>query len=249
MEGINYNLLPHFELFFGTVAIGLSIALVYFILKKLFLPMFLTENRRERLLGNIRLLEKIFWAVFIAIIAVSLILSHAIVGLTLVLFIGGVLWKSINNYLLGLIFQMGNKYKIGQIIRYGETQGTIRAFNNRSLELELEGGEYLDLPYRLFAGGPVFRPSSKSGIMSHPVELLLPKPCQLEREENRIRHRLLSLPWVLPNQKIVFEHLADEPTHYKIRVTLYGIDLNHLYKAEQVVKGMYEGGKEVPVNP
>ena len=240
MDEIKYNLLPHFELFFGTVAIGLMIALVYFILKRIFLPVATSENNRDRLFGNIHLLEKIFWIVFIVIIGVSLILSHIIVGLTLVLFIGGVMWKSINNYLLGLVYQIGNKYKIGQIIRHQNTQGSIKTFNNLTLELELEGGEFLDIPYRHFAREPVYRTSSKSGIKSHPVDLFIPKPCVLEKEENRIRRRLLSLPWVLPNQKIVFEHLADEPSQYKIRVTIYGIDLNHLYKAEQAMKGMYE---------
>ena len=240
MEEISYNLLPRFDLFFGTVAIGLAIAIIYFILKKIFLPVITSEKNRDRLIGKIYLLEKILWLAFVVIVAVSLILSHAIVGLTLVLFIGGIMWKSINNYLLGLVFQMGNKYKIGQIIRNQDTQGSIKTFNNLSLELELEGGEFLDIPYRHFARGPVFRTSSKSGIMSHPVELVIPKPCYLEKEEGLIRRRLLSLPWVLPNQKFVFEHLADEPKQYRIRVTIYGIDLNHLYKAEQAIKEMYE---------
>lgn len=240
MEGINHNLLPHFELFFGTFAIGIIIAVIYFILKKIFLPVFISKNNQESLFRNILILEKIFWAVFVAFMAGSLILSHALVGITLVFFIGGALWKSINNYLLGLVFQTGNKYKIGQVIRHQNTQGTIMAFNNRSLELELEGGEFLDIPYRHFANSPVFRPSSKSGIMSHHFDLTILKPCKLDKEESRIRSRLLALPWVLPTQKIVFEHLADEPQYYKIQLTIYGIDLNHLYKAEQSVKRMYE---------
>jgi small-conductance mechanosensitive channel len=240
MEVINNNLLPRVDLFFGTVVIGLTVALIYFILKKIFIPMIISKSNRDRLLGNIQLWDKIFWLVLIVIFSVSLILSHIIVGLTLVLFIGGIMWKTINNYLLGLIFQMGNKYKIGQIIRHQDFQGSIKTFNNLSLELELEGGEFLDIPYRQFAQGTVLRTSSKSGIKSHVVELLIPKPCYLEREEGRIRGKLLSLPWVLPSQKIVFEHLSDEPSHYKIRVTIYGIDLNHLYKAEQAMKEMYE---------
>lgn len=239
MEEMNYNLLPRFELFFGTVALGLAIALIYFILKKIFIPVLTSKGKGKRVLSNIHLLEKILWLVFMVIIAVSLILSHLVVGMTLVLFLGGIMWKSINNYLLGLVFQMGNKYKIGQIIRHEDAQGAITTFNNLSLELELEGGEFLDIPYRYFARSPVFRTSSKSGIKSHPVDLVIPKPCHLEKEEDRIRRRLLSLPWVLPNQKIVFEHLADEPSQYRIRVTIYGIDLNHLYKAEQAMKEMY----------
>ncbi|MFT7605147.1 MAG: small-conductance mechanosensitive channel, partial [Saprospiraceae bacterium] len=148
-------------------------------------------------------------------------------------------WKPINNYFLGLIYMAGDTYSVGQRIRYNQQQGTIRAFNNLTLEMELEDGESLDIPYRYFADTTIIRTSPQSGVMSHTIKLPIAKPCDLEIEKQRIKGMLLALPWVLPAQKIVFEHLADEEDQYMIKVTVQGIDKNHLYKVENKIKSMY----------
>ncbi|RMG81793.1 MAG: hypothetical protein D6714_12360 [Bacteroidetes bacterium] len=243
MEGINYNLLPHFDLFFQTVFIGLLVVGVYLVLKRLLLPLPTTDRPRTTLYFRLDFVEKMFWPLFFILIGISLILSHAIVGLTLFVFITGILWRPLNNYFLGLIFRVGKNYKVGQRIRYRNTQGTIRAFNNMSLEMELEGGEYLDIPYRHFAGADIFRTSSKSGIMSYSITLPVAKPCDLEAEKRQIKTWLLSMPWVLPNQKMVIEHLADEPDRYLLKITVHGIDKNHLYKVENALKNRFRAAE------
>ncbi|GJM31527.1 MAG: hypothetical protein DHS20C18_05280 [Saprospiraceae bacterium] len=200
---------------------------------------------QQKLLARVKYFEKLFWPVFIIFIGISLILSHIVVGLALCLFFAGVLWKTINNYFLGLIYMAGNNYTIGQRISYDNQKGTIKAFNNLTMEMELEGGESLDIPYSYFADTTIIRTSPQSGIMSHTINIPIAKPCDLEQEKQRVKSMLLALPWVLPNQKIVFEHIADEKDQYLIKVIVHGIDKSHMYKVETKFKSMYLNGGRI----
>ena len=101
-----------------------------------------------------------------------------------------------------------------------------------TLEMELEHGDFLDIPYRHFAEAIIVRTSPQSGIMSHSISMKLTKPCDLEKEKQRLKNRLLTMPWVLPNQKIAFELMAEELTHYRIKVKVQGIDKDHWDKVE-----------------
>lgn len=239
MGDIKYNLIPQFGMVFWTIIIGFAIAGTYLILKKIFLPAMASGRAKQRLLIRIGYLEKLFWPVFILFIGVSLILSHTIAGLAICLFLAGVFWKPINNYFLGLLYLIGKTYSVGQRIRYQERNGTIKAFHNLTLEMELEDGESLDIPYSYFADTTIIRTSPQSGIMSHTINLPVAKPCNLELEKQRIKGLLLTLPWVLPNQKIVFEHISEDDHHYLIKVIVHGIDKNHLFKVETKIKSMY----------
>lgn len=239
MNTIKYNLLPNFSLVIWTIIIGIALAGAYLILKKIFLASLAPGQTKQKLTDRMAYGEKLFWPVFIICMATSLIISQVVVGLALCLFTAGVLWKPINNYFLGLIYMAGDTYSVGQRIRYKKQQGTIRAFNNLSLEMELEDGESLDIPYSYFADATIIRTSPQSGVMSHTVKLPIAKPCDLEVEKQRIKGMLLALPWVLPAQKIVFEHLSEDEEQYLIKVTVQGIDKNHLYKVENKIRAMY----------
>ena len=160
-------------------------------------------------------------------------------GLALCIFLSGIFWKPINNYFLGIIYLVGKTYSVGQRIKYQDRQGTISAFNNLTLEMQLEGGESLDIPYSQFASSAVVRTSPQSGVMSHAITIPVIKPCDLEKEKQRIKAILLGLPWVLPNQKIVFEHISDETDKYLIKAIVHGIEKNHMYKVERKIKSMY----------
>jgi mechanosensitive ion channel-like protein len=239
MNGITYNQIPNFGLVIWTIIIGIAIAGAYIILKKIFLSSMAAGQTKQKWLGRMEYGEKLFWPVFIVSIGTSLIISQVIVGLALSLFLVTLLWKTINNYFLGLVYMAGSTYTVGQRIRYNNQQGTIRAFNNLTLEMELEDGESLDIPYSFFADTTIIRTSPQSGVLSHTMKLPVAKPCDLEIEKQRIKSMLLALPWVLPSQKIVFEHLEDEEDHFLIKVTIQGIDKNHMYKVENKIKSMY----------
>ena len=227
-----------------TIVLGLIIAGIYIAIKRLFLPDMPQGTVRSFLARKIILIEKSYWAIFIISLGVSAILSQPIVGLSLCLFCTAVLWKPLHNYFLGLVYLAGQTYFVGQRIRYNDHLVTIKSFNNISLEMELDNGESMDVPYHDFAEAIVIRSSPKSGIISQHILLKIAKPCVLVKEENQIRATLLSLPWVLPRQKIIFERISEEVSHYNLKVTVHGLDKNHLDKVASRIKSMYQSTQE-----
>lgn len=169
-----------------------------------------------------------------------MIIIQPIVGLSIGIFSTVVLWKPIHNYLLGLIYLAGKTYFVGQRIRYNNQLVTLKAFRNISIELELDDGELMDVPYHDFADSNIVRSSPQSGVLSHSMILSIPKPSILESEEERIKALLLSLPWVVPRHKIVFERLSEDLNQYTIKVIVHGIDKNHLHRVEYKIKSLYQ---------
>lgn len=58
-----------------------------------------------------------------------------------------------------------------------------------------------------------------------------------------IRSYLLSMPYVLPNQKIAIEHLADEDNRYLIKVIIHGLDKQQMYLVEDRLKTVFTKGE------
>ncbi|MFT6336083.1 MAG: hypothetical protein ACI86M_000802 [Saprospiraceae bacterium] len=58
-----------------------------------------------------------------------------------------------------------------------------------------------------------------------------------------IRVSLLSMPYVLPNQKITIEHLSDEDHRYLIKVIIHGLDKQQMYEVEVRLKAAFTKGE------
>ena len=81
--------------------------------------------------------------------------------------------------------------------------------------------------------------SSQSRVMSHAIVVRISKPCDLEEEKQKIQAILIALPWVLPNQQIVFEPLSDDANQCNMKVIVHGLDKDHLLKVENKLLSKY----------
>jgi len=109
------------------------------------------------------------------------------------------------------------------------------------IDLDLEGGGTLDIPYSQFANTTIIRSSPMSGVLSHRFKLAMYKPLNLLQEKEKISSLLLSIPWVLPNQKISFEYGTEDDKSYVINVLVLGIDKEQLQRVGSRVKMHYAG--------
>ena len=106
------------------------------------------------------------------------------------------------------------------------------------------GGVYYVLsrslgPYDTFSNAIVVRSSPKSGVLSHSIELAISKPCDIAQVKQSIHMFLLSMPYVLQNQKIAIEHLSDEEQRYLIKVIIHGLDKQQMYVVEGKLKAIF----------
>jgi len=235
--------LPGYGKVIWTTLIGLLIGLAYGLIKRIILPALGHGRKAKQWRWRLDIIERLYLPVLGLTIIASILVSRPLVGFVLSAIIVLILYKPFKKYVLGVIYNAGKTYSVGQRIIVRGKHGSIRAFNALSLELELEEGSMLDIPYDVFSNAIVVRSSPKSGVLSHSIELAISKPCHIDQVKQSIHKYLLSIPYVLPNQKIVIEHLSDEDHRYLIKVIIHGLDKQQMYLVEGRLKAKFGKGE------
>ncbi len=245
MQQLLNNELPGYRNVIWTLLIGLLIGLVYRLINRVILPaLSLGQGRNAKQWGRrLDIIEGLYLPVLGLAVLLSILVSRPLIGVVISAIIFLVFYKPIKKYALGVIYRAGDTYSIGQRIIVQGKHGSIRSFNSLSLEMELEEGSVLDIPYDVFSDEIVVRSSPKSGVLSHSIELAISKPCDIAQVKQAIHIHLLSMPYVLPNQKIAIEHLADEQHRYLIKVIIHGLDKQQMYLVEGRLKAIFVKGE------
>ncbi len=236
------NGLPGYGYVIWTVFIGLLIGLAYGLIKRILLPALGHGRRARQWRWRLDIIERLYFPVLSLAVLVSILVSRPLVGVVIATILVLLLYKPMKNYVLGVIYHAGNTYSIGQRILVSNQHGSIHSFNALSLEMELDEGSMLDIPYDIFSNAIVVRSSPKSGVLSHSIELAISKPCDIAQVKQSIRACLLSMPYVLPNQKIAIEHLSDEEHRYLMKVIIHGLDKQQMYEVEGRLKAIFTKG-------
>lgn len=243
MQQLLNNELPGAGYVVWTVLIGLLIGLAYRLIKRILLPALGHGRKARQWQWRLDIIERLYLPILALAILVSILISSPLVGVVLTTILVLLLYKPMKNYVLGVIYHAGNIYAIGQRIIVRNQHGSIHSFNTLSLEMELGDGSMLDIPYDIFSSAIIVRSSPKSGVLSHSIELAISKPCDIANVKQSIRVSLLSMPYVLPNQKITIEHLSDKDDHYLIKVIIHGLDKNQMYEVESRLKATFTKGE------
>jgi len=217
-----------------------AIAFSYALIKRVML-IGLGEGLRSALWQwRFQLVEDIFLPIMTLILLISLTISLPLVGVVVAAILLMVFLKPLKNFISGLLYRIGDTYTIGQRIKIDGVEGAIRNFRPLSVELALEEGGILDIPYSRFTEATILRISANSGVLSHVIQLKLSKPCNLEREELKVKQSLFAIPYVLPNHKISLEHVSESSEYHLIDVTIHGIDKTQMHKVEERLKSKME---------
>ncbi len=222
-----------------TIFLGLGVAVVMYIWKKIYLSNNISNSESSKISNRVLIFEKLFWTLFIVALAISTILSNPLIGLVLTGIFTGLLWKNISNFLQGLLYQLGHDFNIGQSIMFEGKQSVIKSFRNLALEMQLEDGATMLIPYFKFSDSTIIRSSPRTGVLSHSLEILIQKPCDIELEKQKLKSIIVSMPWVIANQKLIFEHKNENQESYQLKIILHGIDQDQMYKVENKLRSKY----------
>ena len=239
MQQLLNNELPGYGNIIWTVFIGLLIGLAYRLFKRILLPALGYGRKAGQWRWRLEIIERLYLPFLTVAVLMSMLVSRPLVGVVITTILVLILYKPMKNYVLGVIYNAGNIYSIGQRISVSSQHGSIHSFNSLSLEMELDDGSMLDIPYDIFSNAIVVRSSPKSGVLSHSIELAISKPCDITEIKQSIHGSLLSMPYVLPNQKITIEHLSDEEHRYLIKVIIHGLDKQQMYEVEGSLKAIF----------
>ncbi|MGK0314581.1 MAG: hypothetical protein ACI86M_000801 [Saprospiraceae bacterium] len=165
MQRLLNNELPGLGYVIWTVFIGLLVGLAYGLIKRILLPVLGQGRKGRQWHWRLEIIERLYLPVLVLAVLVSILVSRPLVGVVVTTILVLVLYRPMKNYVLGVIHHAGNIYSIGQIISVSGQHGSIHSFNALSLEMELDDGSMLDIPYAIFSNAIVVRSSPKSGVL------------------------------------------------------------------------------------
>lgn len=188
--------------------------------------------------SNWPLVERIFWVVFSLVSVAAFIKPNPILGSILIAALAAAFWRFIRNYITGIIVLSQRDFQVGQSIRFEGYSGKIKALHSTKCEIELTDSarEILLIPYADF--------SHKLIIKTSPAEHLTIATTYIDFEgstdqlfnESIISSALVNNPWIAYDDESVIQLVEETESGQRFKVTLRGIDSNHLKRAERMLK-------------
>ncbi len=184
--------------------------------------------------------ELIFWLIFLSwfvIIFSEADELYAFVVLAVLLMV--IFWISrfwIKDIIAGVVFRSSTRLKVEDQLHFGEIKGTIKKFNNYSLELETPDNKTVFIPYAKLVDAVNIKSDRTSQSIGYTFKLECPRPVELDIIISQIKSTILSSPWVSVNRMPVITLTAQSKESYTFEVTVFPIDQTFAGKIENLVK-------------
>jgi len=180
------------------LAIAASIIIATFwILKRFILPLVKRRKTVQLMETWILRLEVLSWFAFIMFAIYRLLLHNlpmTLVFLGLFILGGMSFWK---DFFIGLLYRLERKIKKGDGVTFEQLEGKVQHLGARSLQLELEQGETIFIPYRKLANSLIKKSRLEGHLIRNSFELKLPTALQ-KNDAQRLKRWILESPWYLP---------------------------------------------------
>ncbi len=230
-------------LFFGTLMA------LFFILLKNGIKFVAADKPYSKRLHNVFLNGKtIAWLIFgfwsIELIALKDPWYTRIFAMVLIITIIGISWTIVRDLITGLLTKMDGSYTINGWIRIREVEGKIKAFGFRSLEIETEKGETVNIPYHLLNSEMIVRSQPTESVMSCTFKIEVPNTKQFKEYQKLIRNEVLNSHWVSLKKEPKIKLLSEENGSLILQVTAYTLDERYFEEIETYVKSLFAPEQE-----
>ena len=230
-------------LFFGTL-----MALFFTVLKK-GIKFVAAEKPYSKRLSDVFLNGKtIAWLIFgfwsIELIALKDPWYTRIFAMVLIITIIGISWTIVRDLITGLLTKMDGSFAVNGWIRIREIEGKIKAFGFRSLEIETEKGETVNIPYHLLNQEMVVRSQPTESVMSCTFQLEVPNTKQISEYQKIIRNEVLNSHWVSLKKEPKVKLLSEENGSLVLQVTAYSLDERYFDDIETFVNSLFTPEQE-----
>jgi len=213
----------------------------FFLLLKRAMKMVPPEKKYRKNLERTFLLVKIAgWVVF-GFSSMEMIFAgnsiYARVFSTLFLFLLiGISWSIIREFIAGIIIKLEGSYTLNGWIRINNVEGRIKRLRYRSIEIETEKGETVNIPYSLINREIRVKSHPIESIKSHTFEIEVPDTMEVKEYKDKIRHDLLNCHWSSLKKDPKIKLIQESNNAYKFRITAYTIDDHFFELIESFVK-------------
>ena len=183
-----------------------------------------------------------FWS--IELIALKDPWYTRIFAMVLIITIIGISWTIIRDLITGLLTKMDGSYMINGWIRVKEVEGKIKSFGFRSLEIETEKGETVNIPYHLLNQEMIVRSQPTESVMSCSFQIEVPNTKEISEYQKIIRNEVLNSHWVSLKKEPKVKLLSEENGSLLLQVTAYSLDERYFDDIESYVKSLFSPEQE-----
>lgn len=157
--------------------------------------------------------------------------AYPILAGSLIILISVILgWYFLRDYISGALLKSQNSLEAGQQIQSSEVSGTIKKLGYLSMEIITSEGELVKIPYSLLAGKKIVRPAGTGNWTEQIIKLKVSSSYPFESIQNRLKNRILEMPWIVADNSLKFKISRDETGNYLAEIHL------HLYSPEMALK-------------
>lgn len=145
-------------------------------------------------------------------------------------------WFAIRDVIAGIILKAEDAYEINQRIKLPSVEGKIHRLGHRSLEIEIEGGQIVKIPYGKIAGEQRILSDPRETGRSYSFQVTAPKTLEPEQAAEQLRRAALDSPWSSVKKEPQVRFLGEQEGGYRFEVVAYPLGEAYSRKVEEYVR-------------
>ncbi|MEM7369351.1 MAG: mechanosensitive ion channel domain-containing protein [Bacteroidota bacterium] len=197
------------------------------------LPMIRRPRIKAWLLQWLPMVEVLMWVAFVLLSMGYLIAANFVPGLIFCLIMIGGFWPYLLNLMGGIMIRMGNRFRIGQRVRINQHRGLISRMGLMEMDLEIEDGQTVVIPYHQIPQSKVILEDSEEEIAGHTIELAIDASWSIAEAHTNILTEVMLLPWTSSGRLPIIEPIIHDSSQALYRVVLFSSHQRYFLQMEQ----------------
>ncbi|MBM4174760.1 MAG: mechanosensitive ion channel [Ignavibacteria bacterium] len=166
------------------------------------------------------------------------IISFIMFGVILFAVLSG--WQFIRDFVSGMFLRIDNDFEIGSMIKIGEVVGIIKKRGYRSIELEKDGAESIQIPYSSLAKNFISSLKLDQEFYRYRFSVRTKKESAKNQLISMIKKVILNSVWTAVNRepKIIFKSEDDQA--YEVEISGYVLHQIGASEIESLIKEKFQ---------
>jgi small conductance mechanosensitive channel len=238
------NLLESWVWWVEAVAVGLALLVVDPLARRIITAARIGHRRKARLRRLLPLVEIGAWTVLLVWVVQRLFENHPTASLIPLAIISAVLllgsWFAIRDMIGGAILRTEEVYEPGEWMRVGNTEGRIRHVGVRSIELEMDDGKRLRVPYSGIAGSPITKAEPTGSATAHSFQVVVPRALSVSEVKTRLQKTAQLSMWASTTRRPQVELTRHTPDTLTFGLTVYALHPDYDLEVENAVRAVVD---------
>lgn len=205
------------------------------------LPLFQKKIRILKILKQyLPLIEFILWILFTIIAFKNFLEDNQYFAFALfVIMLAIAIWASrmlLKDYIAGIIFKTNSDFVIGDTISFTEFSGIINKFKFRTIEIESDDSEIIQIPYSFILENSIKKRRPKEDVSTYTFNITVSKSDNIEKITEDIKQTIYYLPWTSVKKEALIKLASETKTTVIFEITVYSVTKEYNYKIENQLK-------------